>query len=406
MQLAVTRTHHTGVRIVRMSAFGGMNFDVFGVNVRLDYDENTPKDLVEAIEQAWDAAVAEDGPGDVSVSLSHDDHDSYLEQLSSNVTIAALSHSSGGPLMFHAAGIADEDGRVLAFVGPSGRGKTTLSRNLAKHYSYVSDETVVVEHNLTVRPYRKPLSLKRPQKPKEQVSPRKLKLKDLPDVQLKLAKLIVLDRREEAMEHPSISPVTLREAFELLVPETSYLTRMEKPLQRFAELCEAVGGVLRVSYSDASTLIELVPSLFAHEPVAVHWRPVMDCEHSKPPVGSEAHAEKSTGASEAGIKVDAQQALASRHYLLGRGEVYDAVEADDSLIVIGADSVLRVLAGVGPALWKLALEPISPEEMTAAIVAQFGEPPSQSAEELLRPILVELIESCVLRLQKRQTQTS
>ena len=76
------------------------------------------------------------------------------------------------------------------------------------------------------------------------------------------------------------------------------------------------------------------------------------------------------------------------------------------MVLLGTDSMLRVLTGLGVAVWQLAREPISFDRMTAAIVAQFGEPPSQSAEELLRPILVELIESCVLRLQKRQTQTS
>ena len=72
---------------------------------------------------------------------------------------SAIDQRAGEVIMLHAAGLALPDGRVVAFVAPSGTGKTTLSRTLGKAFGYVSDETVVINFDGTVTPYPKPLSV-------------------------------------------------------------------------------------------------------------------------------------------------------------------------------------------------------------------------------------------------------
>ena len=75
------------------------------------------------------------------------------------LTIASIRRRSGSCVMLHAAGLATDDGGTVALVAGSGTGKTTAGRLLGRSLGYVSDETVAVEHDLTVRPYPKPLSI-------------------------------------------------------------------------------------------------------------------------------------------------------------------------------------------------------------------------------------------------------
>ena len=72
------------------------------------------------------------------------------ESLTSTLTVEAIGVRRGDLLMLHACGVADESGRVLAFVAASGTGKTTMARLLGTRFGYVSDETVGVGEGVIV----------------------------------------------------------------------------------------------------------------------------------------------------------------------------------------------------------------------------------------------------------------
>ncbi len=71
----------------------------------------------------------------------------------------AISGLRGEALMLHASAVALDDGRVIGFVGPSGRGKTTASQALGRTYGYVTDETLAIRADGSVVAYPKPLSI-------------------------------------------------------------------------------------------------------------------------------------------------------------------------------------------------------------------------------------------------------
>jgi len=200
----------------------GLTVSALGVRIRLRFHEDAPAAVRKTVAQAWaDATLPHDTGYDVSLHVPQQDHDKALENLSSLVTYQALRFHRGKKHLFHAAGVADSAGRVVAFVGPSGAGKTSLSRVLGRHHGYVSDETVAVDDDLSVLPYRKPLSLVREGSPKQQVAPSALGLKNLPEAPLQLDRIVLLDR-QETFEGYELEPVPLVEAITFLLQQMSF----------------------------------------------------------------------------------------------------------------------------------------------------------------------------------------
>ncbi len=60
------------------------------------------------------------------------------------VTLAGLLATAGERVNLHAGSVANDAGRVLVVVGPSGTGKTTATRALAAQLHYLSDETASI----------------------------------------------------------------------------------------------------------------------------------------------------------------------------------------------------------------------------------------------------------------------
>jgi hypothetical protein len=192
-----------------------------------------------------------------STSLDH-----LLHDLSPVVTERAITRNAGHLLMLHAAGVADRDsGACVALVAPSGTGKTTATRTLARQLGYASDETVGIRDDLGVVAHPKPLSILTTADSalKVQTPASELGLHPAPSG-LHLAGVLVLRRDPEG---PDLEVREVRTVLALaeLAPQTSYLSRLPKPLHRLADALVATGGLRVVSYREADSLLPVVRGL-------------------------------------------------------------------------------------------------------------------------------------------------
>ena len=191
-----------------------------------------------------------------------------LSGLSQQVTLAAIEAARGRAWMLHAAGIATPDGQVVVLVGPSGRGKTTASRALGAAYGYVSDETVAIDDDGRVWPYRKPLSvIEDSAAPKTQLPPSALGLLPLPGAELRVAAIVLLDRDAGHPETPVIEVTDVGDALAGLVSQTSFLHDQPAALRFISALATATGGIRTVKYREAETLPAVIPELLRRPPL-------------------------------------------------------------------------------------------------------------------------------------------
>lgn len=285
--------------------------------------------------------------------------------LSSRVTLAAIEAQKSDLVMLHACGVATPDGAVYAFVGPSGRGKTTLAAALGREYGYVSDETIGVREDGTVTPYRKPLSVIEPgiAPGKTQKAPADLGLLPLPDQPLRIAAITLIDRDAEREGSTEIVETGMVESITAIIPELSYLPHLSRPLQRLAGLFDAIGGVRRLTYREASTVAALVPTLRRPARQQASWRVV---------AAGEVHQTASTGQ-------------------YARVPPLDAIATEGAYVVLHGSDV-RVLDGIGPAIWDALASPASLYDIVALVVSAVGEPGAGDPTVLVETALLELID--------------
>lgn len=352
---------------------------VAAIGAVIDIDASTRGPVfADRVRAAWsDALTDADGPLHSVVRVREGgDDDAALALLSSDVTLAALALRRGDALwMMHAAGLADADGRVAVLSAPSGTGKTTAARRLARRYAYVSDETVGVAADGTVVAYRKPLSVIEAAAPhKVQVAPSSLH----PGVPLsgapRVAAVVVLDRRADGPESPEVERLDLAQALELLAPQTSYLSDAPRPLHLIRDVLDRVGGAVRVRYREAETLDAVVAALLAEAPTGSESRaddaapapePMPEPEPAPGPVAGGA-----PGAPGALVRTAVVDALD-----LGDGRLALLRRTDDG-------SSVHVLDGIGPAVWRAADgRPL--DDITAEVVRVHGRPEGADAGALV-----------------------
>lgn len=183
-----------------------------------------------------------------------------LQLLTQRVTLSGIDARAGKALMLHAACLADPStGRAAAFVAPGGTGKTTLVRTLGPGRWYVTDETTVVLDDGAVVPYPKPLSIRRePDSRYKDETPAGVLGLVPAQAAVRLAALCLLERDDSHAGPPEVCRLPTLDALVALVPQTSHLPEMTRPLQRLAALCESVGGVHRVTYRDSVDLADVV----------------------------------------------------------------------------------------------------------------------------------------------------
>jgi hypothetical protein len=336
--------------------------DALGVTVSIRVRDGAEPDATGRARTAWRDAVPSSDRKEVravEVSLSaEDDVLGALSDLSTHVTLAALDALRGSRLLLHAAGVATSDGRVLALVGPSGRGKTTAARHLGTRFGYVSDESVAVDAALRVWPYRKPLSVIVDERPvKEQIAPSDLGLLPLPDAALRLAGITLLER-DPATDEPGAFAVDLIDAICEMTPQISYLPELPTPLQYVARIIDRVGAVTRLVYRDAIDLPTLVEDMFAAAPPATQrWSTAPSAVPSGP---------------------------------WRCAAIEDAVLAGGRACVL-RDGVVTALDHRGCLVWTMCLRGATTPEITAAAVTAFGEPEGADAGRLIEQTIDELV---------------
>lgn len=360
--------------------------DAIGTVIGIDGSALTD-DAWSAVKIAWQDAVSDAGPGirPVATVVAHGGipEQSLLSGLSIDVTLAALEAQAGTLLLLHAAGLATADGRVVALVGPSGRGKTTASRVLGREFGYVSDESVGIAADGTVMPYRKPLSLiEGANHPKVQRSPTELGLHPLPSTSLRLAALVLLERTTD-VRSPVVEPVDTAEAIARLAEQASYLGLTPAPLHLLSAHIDAVGEVRRLVYSDAASLAPIIRELAGQDPRRDRTPRAPDAliPPSEPPLAG----------ADGGL-VDTPRFC--------RAPIIDALMLDGGRIAVLAraeqETRVTVLDGIAPALWLHLRQPASLPELVREAVAVHGLPDGLSADALVEEAIDELLSADVL----------
>ncbi len=335
-----------------------------------------------AVREAWADATVDAGasptpePVDTVVPL-RGSRAQMLSGLSQQVTLAAIEAARGRAWMLHAAGIATPDGAVVVLVGPSGRGKTTAARALGTVYGYVSDETVAIDDDGRVWPYRKPLSvIEDSGAPKTQIPPSALGLQPLPDVELHVAAVVLLDRDPGHPETPVIEVTDVGDALGDLVLQTSFLHDQPAALRFISALATATGGIRMVKYREADTLPPLIPELLrqAAAPIVLPEVP----EHAAP---------------------DAD--LAGEGARFSRIAVADEVGLEDpdriALLTIGENrrGHVTVLGGIAPAVWRTA-DGATLRQFVDAAIAAYDEPEGSDAAGAVLVAVGQLLDAGLL----------
>lgn len=314
--------------------------------------------------------------------LASDTFEGLAEAVTSEVTIAAILERAGELTMLHACGVAEPGGAVIALVAKSGTGKTTASSQLARTFGYITDETVAIRADGTVLPYPKPLSVKQTAHgaAKLQVGPDELGLRVAPG-NPRITAIALLNRVGGDYQLPVIEPVPLVDAVLALIPDTSSQAAVVQPLQSLCELIDSVGGVFRVSYSEAADLKDSLAPLFLTDPVKPS-----DITRGWSPALTEPDSQAAQAASE-------QPPEPCPPGWLQRTQAVDAVEIGEDLLVLTETELTRV-SGIGPIIWKSAQRPVSMQALTNRIEAVHGLP--EGYEALLDAAVNRLVDQKLL----------
>lgn len=336
-----------------------IDIDALGSTIRLSILGDEPEWLSERLVQTWSGGTKKSGLPDATLTVGTDlsrsrkydvfgvNYVALAARLSSKVTLCGIELARGKHLMLHAAGVALPDGRVVAFVAPSGGGKTTLAASLGKRFGYVSDETIMIDRDLRVYPYRKPLSvIEDPEEKwaKTQISPDELGLRPLPRHPLRLAAIVLFERDEEHRGRPEVGSLALPDAIKDISGQISYFSEIRSSVCMLADITEKTGGIRTLRYAEAEGVADVFDELLAASHHDTEWHDV-------------------SGEIVAGA-LDGE--------LLRREHVV-AVETAGSVITM-SDKTLRVLSGLAPVIWREIAMGADVEQLEEALIQEFGIP--------------------------------
>ncbi len=278
------------------------------VEINLD-DESTHYLLVEDTAEYERTSYPRDQYGDLE-RLRYTEKELFHESLVTQITVMMIQALIGKRQMFHAAALGNSDNqRAVALIAESGTGKTTASHFLGERFTYLTDETVIVDESRTVTPYLKPLSvIADPKHPKQQISPEKMGLNVPADgADFKLTAMVILTRdKSEGYTAPVLKKVHLADALLKISAQTSGLGSTDRGVEKLINLIVACGGVLRLEYSEISESLPLLVKLLneptptaAHEPIDIAY-----ADNTKP-----AHGELARAVGTSGYRIDDRMLL-------------------------------------------------------------------------------------------------
>lgn len=351
-----------------------------------------PSEEVQQLRHVWrrcDAqsiAVTEDKDGSLGTTdgarhVSRDeasalDQTAFQERVVYAATQASIDAGRGDQLMFHATALAHpETGAAIALIAASGTGKTTAARVLGKHLSYLTDETTIIDPiSRRITPYPKPLSIldESGMRPKIQHSPDSLEL--LPTMENAfLSGLVVLDRcrDEDTHQPPRVETLSLEEALEHIIPQTSSLAALDRGLVKLCEAIDQVGGVKRLRYYQAEDLVDTVMAIVSSSDDSPPESPI---PHQVP-----THRTGSVEREWQPLPVDdlcpSQSGIAETNGMLRRNPVHDAIIIGQQALLVLHDERSHTLSGLGYALWDLTRQWISADQLHAILGSAEGAPP-------------------------------
>ena len=292
------------------------------------------------------------------------------------VTMAALQATAGRRVNLHAGSLADDAGRVLVLVGPSGTGKTTATRALATRLHYLSDETASITPDGLVFPHPKPLSIVIDAEDlthKEQLSPDELGFGSTPETG-SLHRIVVL--RRGATTTPGLHPLDTVPALMELIEQSSSLAGLDSPLTTLLRLVESTGGAWLLEYVEIGDHLDALMGLLAEEaPAQVDSTVERLVRHPGPAITGVDHGVDTGGS------------------LVYRLPWTDAVEIENELVVLSASRAVR-LADLTATLWLRLTEPRTVPELVAAAQEAHGLHPE--AESIVRQALTALVEQSLV----------
>jgi hypothetical protein len=296
--------------------------------------------------------------------------------LASRLTGIGIRALRGQRVILHAAGLAADDGSVLALVAPSGQGKTTAAVRLAQQgLGYVTDETVAVDAKGSIVQYPKPLSFVDDGAvggPKTQHSPDDLGMK-VPPPDLRLARLVLINRVPGHAGSPVLERKPLVDGLLDIIPQSSSLARLETPLQTLCRLADLAGGIHQLTYSEIDDAI----------PLLVELLPRREALRSQPEWEAVGQRHLNQDDMTWGL----------RDGTIRRKPITDAIAVGDEALLMIADMPIR-LSGLGRTIWDVCAVGATAAEVVAAAVATHGDHPD--ADRLVAGAVQELCDAGVL----------
>ena len=225
----------------------------------------------------------------------------------------------------------------------------------------MTDETLAVRVDGSVVAYPKPLSIGSWPGVKVTEPASSLGLRGAPADSLRLAAIVLLDRRPD-VEQPFVESVPIIEALSELVPQTSHLRALERPLRTLLDAILATGGVRRVIYSEASSLPPIIEDV------------LREIDNDAPVLMDVARmSQRDCNCFSRAVERRSDRSPEEQAGGYWRATYVDALLVDDSLIMLVSGRVV-VLTGVGPTLW-LAADGLTEEEFQEIALRELPDPP-------------------------------